>query len=79
MSLSSDKVMHYAYQQIIDMGTGAMPFILQDMKANLTHWFWALYIITGVNPVKPEDEGRIHKMADAWWAWGRDHGYVQYL
>ena len=76
ISVASDMILHPAYQQIIAMGTKAVPFMLEDMKQNLTHWFWALYVITGVNPVKPEDEGRIRKMTEAWLQWGKDHGYV---
>ncbi|MGB3310361.1 MAG: hypothetical protein WBA86_11510 [Nodosilinea sp.] len=76
MSFASDMILHPAYQKIIAMGQDAVPLMLEDLQTNLSHWFWALYVITGANPVKPEDEGRIAKMAEAWLEWGRNHGYA---
>jgi len=67
--------MHPAYQEIIGMGKEALPLILFELERNPDHWFWALTAITGEDPVKPEDRGRIKKMAEAWLNWGREHGY----
>ncbi len=75
MSLMSDIILHTAYQQIIGMGTDAVPLILEQLSREPEHWFWALRSITGVNPIKPEDRGRLKKMAEAWLDWGRQHGY----
>jgi hypothetical protein len=65
-----------SYQAIIGMGPLAVDLILQRLRAegnNPDHWFWALQILTGENPVSEEDEGNLRKMADAWlrWAEGR--------
>ncbi|MHC5824234.1 MAG: hypothetical protein ACYT04_52460, partial [Nostoc sp.] len=75
MSLMSDMILHTAYQQIIGMGTNAVPLILEELSREPEHWFWALRSITGANPIKPEDRGRVKKMAEAWLDWGRQHGY----
>ncbi|WP_230968274.1 hypothetical protein [Nostoc sp. WHI] len=75
MSLMSDIILHTAYQQIIGMGTDAVPLILEELSREPEHWFWALRSITGANPIKPEDRGRLKKMAEAWLDWGRQHGY----
>jgi hypothetical protein len=38
------------------------------------HWFWALKAIAGVDPVAPEDRGRVEAMREAWLRWGREQG-----
>lgn len=75
LSLMSDIVLNSAYQQIIGMGTSAIPLILQELKEQPDHWFWALRSIVGESPIPAVDRGRLSKMAEAWLAWGRDHGY----
>jgi hypothetical protein len=83
LSLMSDIVMNTAYQKIIGMGTPVVGLILQDLKRQPDHWFWALRSITGENPVEPNDDlrsvvdhrGRVGQMADAWLEWGRQNGY----
>lgn len=75
MSIMSDIILHPAYQRIIGMGLDVVPLILRELSKEPDHWFWALRSITGANPVKPEDKGRLKKMAEAWLDWGRQHGY----
>ncbi|MCZ2207875.1 hypothetical protein [Cylindrospermopsis raciborskii] len=75
LSLMSDIVLNTAYQQIIGMGKPVVAMILQDLKQQPDHWFWALRSITGENPIRPEDRGRVGQMAMAWLEWGRQHGY----
>ena len=75
LSLMSDIVMNTAYQKIIGMGTPVVGLILQDLKRQPDHWFWALRSITGENPVEPNDRGRVGQMAEAWLEWGRQNGY----
>jgi hypothetical protein len=75
LSLMSDIVLNTAYQQIISMGKPAIALILQDLKQQPDHWFWALRSITGENPIQQEDRGRLPQMAEAWLEWGRQHGY----
>jgi len=62
-----------SYQAIIGMGPPAIDLILARLKAegdDPDHWFWALQILTGINPVPEEDEGNVRKMADTWLKWG---------
>lgn len=62
--------MHPAYQQIIGMGTPALPLILQELQREPDHWFWALGAITGENPIPEKDAGDMEAMTDAWLSWG---------
>ncbi len=66
---------HPAYQQIIDMGTPAVPWLLQRLEQRPGHWFAALNRITGAHPVTPESLGRFKDMTAAWLEWGRQQGY----
>lgn len=75
LSLVTQKSMHQAYQRIIGMGQPVIPLILRDLEQKPDHWFWALRAITGNNPVKPEQRGRMKQMAQAWIQWGKEHGY----
>jgi len=75
LSLVTQKSMHQAYQRIIGMGQPVIPLILRDLEQKPDHWFWALRAITGDNPVKPEQRGRMRQMAQAWIEWGKEHGY----
>lgn len=67
--------MHPAYQQIIGMGTPALPLIFQELQREPDHCFWALGAITGENPVPEENAGDLDAMTDAWLSWGITHGY----
>ncbi len=75
LSLMNDIVMNTAYQKIIGMGRPVVGLILQDLKRQPDHWFWALRSITGENPVEPSHRGRVTAMAMAWLEWGRRNGY----
>ena len=68
-------VLHPCYQQIIGMGPDVIPILLREMSSRPNHWGWALSAITGVDPVEPKDAGRLDRIAEAWIAWGREHGY----
>jgi hypothetical protein len=71
-----DKVAaHPAHREIIAMGEKALPLIFADLEKTLSPWFMALREITGTCPVPKEDAGDVDKMAAAWLAWGRAHGY----
>ena len=77
LSSITEIVMHPSYQQIIGMGTPAIPLIFLSMRRELSHWFWALCAITGENPVSIEHQGRIKEMTDDWLAWGRNQLYLE--
>jgi uncharacterized protein HemY len=64
------------YQRIIGMGTAAVPLILDELRREPDHWFWALESITEENPVPPEDAGRVQAMTAAWIRWGVERGFL---
>ena len=65
-----DLVLHPAYQQIIGLGPAAVPLLLEELRREPDHWFWALAAITGEDPVPPGSRGRLVEMAEAWLNWG---------
>lgn len=75
-SLVRDLVLNESYQSIIGMGTPAVPLILAELAKRPDHWFWALRAITGANPVRSEQRGRLREMAGAWLNWGKERGYI---
>ncbi|OKH48540.1 hypothetical protein NIES2101_22215 [Calothrix sp. HK-06] len=66
---------HPAYQEIISMGNKIVPLLLQDLKKKPLYWLLALNKITGVNPIKPEQRGKVKQMAETWLEWGKSQGY----
>jgi hypothetical protein len=66
---------HPAYQEIIRLGLGAVPFMLRDLEDNHTHWFTALETITGAKPTTSAIAGNIPKMAESWLFWAGAKGY----
>lgn len=57
---------HPAYREIISMGTQIVPLLLKELKNNPIFWLSALNEITGINPIQPEQRGKIKQMAEAW-------------
>ncbi len=76
LSSSEQASMHPAYREIIGMGKQAVPLILERMQAQRGHWFIALRTITGANPVKPADRGKVAVMQASWLEWGKANGFV---
>lgn len=74
LSAVREMVLHPAYQQIIGMGKDAIPFLLRELERQPDHWFWALWAITQENPVRPEHQGRVRKMAQDWLEWAKQEG-----
>jgi hypothetical protein len=61
-----------SYQRIIGMGGRAVPLILREMENegdDPDHWFWALEMITGVDPIPVAAYGDTTQMAQAWLSW----------
>jgi hypothetical protein len=59
------------YQRIIGIGQPAVPLILDELRREPDHWFWALEMITGENPIPSGAAGQLDLMTDAWLRWGR--------
>lgn len=72
----TEMAVHPAYQQIIGMGRTAIPLLLEELRHQPDHWFWALSAITGVDPVPPSARGNVPLMTNAWLQWGREHGWL---
>jgi hypothetical protein len=66
--------MNPAYQQIIALGRDALPLILAELEREPRQWFWALRVISGVDPVPPNQRGQVREMQRTWLQWGRDEG-----
>jgi hypothetical protein len=71
ISSMTELVQHPAYQEIIGMGWDVVPLLLRELEERPHHWFWALKVITGEDPVKPEQRGDLEQMAEAWLRWSR--------
>ncbi len=65
----ADIVAHPSYLRIIGMGREALPYILNELRRAPDHWHWALFSITGENPVPREASGDLEKMREAWLSW----------
>ena len=76
LSSATKMAMHPAYQQIIGMGPVAVPWLLGELRREPDHWFWALWAITGADPIPPENRGKVVEMAQAWLKWGEANGYL---
>ena len=57
------------YQEIIKYGESVVPYIIKKIKIAPSHLFVALSKITGANPVKPENRGKINEMTSDWIHW----------
>lgn len=73
-SSSREMARHPAYQAIIELGPPVVPLILRELDREPDHWFIALRLLTGADPVPTEHRGDIVRMAADWVAWGRAHG-----
>jgi hypothetical protein len=65
------------YLQIISMGKRVIPMILEDLKERGGHWYPALRILSGEDPVPIEARGDVEQMKKAWLQWGRERGYIE--
>src|SRR5687768_4277583 len=64
------------YQEIIGMGLPVVPLILEELRREPHHWFWALEAITGENPVPADVRGDMRRIREAWLEWGRRQGLI---
>ena len=46
------------------------PLILEDLRKQPFHWFWALNAITGEDPIPQSMRGRVREIAGDWITWG---------
>jgi hypothetical protein len=67
---------HPAYKTIMDMGTIAVPMILNRMKRKPDDWFWALKHLAGDYDAAAGIDN-FDGAVNAWLEWGRQRGYVE--
>ncbi len=58
-----------SYQEIIEIGNDVLPFIISELKKEPDFWFEALAQLTGVNPIKDENLGKVELMSKDWIEW----------
>ncbi len=76
LSSTNEIAMHPAYQAIIGMGQEAIPMILEDLRKNSGHWYWALKAIAQEDPVHRSERGSINRMKQAWLRWAEQKGIL---
>ncbi len=76
LSSVSEMAMHPDYQRIIGLGPEVVPLLLRELEKEPDHWFWALKAVTGVDPVSPDQRGRVREMAACWIRWGKEQGKI---
>lgn len=76
LSSASAIINHPAYQKIIKMGDTVLPFIFIKLQNDPQHIFYALYQITGENPVPLAHAGNFKKMTTDWLSWAAQKGYI---
>jgi hypothetical protein len=71
MPLSSyvERILHPAYQKILVLGKRTVPLIMDEIRDMPNDWFWALRMLTDVDPVEAGDAGNMQAMANAWLRW----------
>jgi hypothetical protein len=75
LSSMTEASSHPAYQEIIRLGPDVIPLLLRDLQAHHTHWFAALHVLTGADPIAPSSAGNVPKMVDVWMGGAKEHGY----
>src|SRR5437667_12846898 len=76
LSSFTKRILNPHYQQIIGMGPAVVPYLLQELAREPKDWFWALYSVTGENPVAAQDAGDIVAMCTAWRTWDKQRGMM---
>jgi len=75
LSSSTRITAHPAYQELIALGSPALPALFRDLEQTHDgHLAKALTAITGAHPVSPEDRGQIRRIAETWLHWAREQG-----
>lgn len=70
----TEMFMHPAYQQIIGLGPDALPLILESLRDEPDHWFWALVAIAGRDAATGKTSFK--EARAAWLEWGVDQGHL---
>jgi len=67
------KTSHWAYQEVINLGESAVPYILEEtIKVGGGGWFLALAKIMKHNPVRAEHKMSMDKILDDWLTYAKE-------
>jgi hypothetical protein len=64
-------------QEIVDLGEGVIPLILQDIQIKASFIVNALPRITSERPARESEPGDIQDKVDSWLEWGILKGYLK--
>jgi hypothetical protein len=67
MSVLNDIAVLDEYQHIIGLGLPVVPFIIEELRHELDHWFWALKAIVGEDHAA--EASTMKEAAEMWIAW----------
>jgi hypothetical protein len=67
---------HPAYHSVIKLGKEVVPLIIEDLQTTNNHWFYALEILTGENPIRPNHRGNIELMKNDWVEWANRRNVI---
>ena len=68
---------HPAYQELIALGSAALPFLFRDLEQTRNgHLSKALTAITGARPIPAEQSGQMRKIAETWLRWAGAEGQL---
>lgn len=73
-STAMSRYMHPAYQQIIGMGSEALPLILRALRDTPDDWYWALAAISGQDAAEGAETPS--EARERWLEWGQDQGHL---
>ncbi len=78
VSCLDEKVSHWAYRQIVNMGPSVIPEIIDRMQIFGGFWFPALEELAEWNPIPEEHYGDMKKMREAWVRWEKSPNAAPY-
>lgn len=70
------KISHPAYLKVLSKGSIVVPLILRELSERPGHWFVALELLTGDNPVCPEKNGDMIHATKQWLAYGHQNKLI---
>ena len=71
------RYMRYALVPMVVLLVPVVPLVLEDLRNQPYHCFWALNAITGEQPIPQSAHGCVREMADAWIAWGINQQLIE--
>lgn len=67
LSSSSAITGHPAYQELIELGPVALPFLFRDLEQTGDGYLSkALTALTGAHPIPADERGQVRKIAETW-------------